>query len=180
MLILKQWHCGADLRDDPDTATGDVCYFCKRKSDDDDGVRRNHGQACPRCGVVGTEWCQVWCEEGTVCAGHAGVRRRHPMAPLTMRESRAHQQRAVAAASKAKSTASDHAMDLARSMAASSESNEELAAAIACILKAAQVAALTADTGAGQTVVMAPPDVRPIPAPIGVLRDELMRTLKKD
>ena len=174
---IQQWHCGADLLDEPDTEVEDVCFFCKKRGSDTDFVKRKHGQPCPRCGVRGEEWCQVWSEEGRFCMGHAGSRRRHPLAPMDMKESRRAHQRALALAAKARPLA-EQAADLARALAASSETNAELAAAVAQVLKAAQVAALTADTGAGQTVVMAPPDVRPIPAPIGVLRDELMRTLK--
>lgn len=138
---------------------------------------------CPVCGVRARPWCERWCMSGTLCPVHTGLTSRHPLAPSPA-ESRAAGRRYLRALEKRPMipVAEDARIQAAHAAAAADDRDDEgvamHGAAVKAALAAAQVAALTADTGAGQTVVMAPPDVRPIPAPIGVLRDELMRTLK--
>ncbi len=170
VAFSERWHCGAD--------TDGLALACPHCAHDPAGpVFVAAREPCTRCGVRRPPWCETQVPDGTLCAVHGKANMRHILAPKTPTQSRAYAMSVESALDRWRKrprvTPSDAALDALDAMAM-----EEPAARIAAALKAAQVAALTADTGAGQTVVMAPPDVRPIPAPIGVLRDELMRTLK--
>lgn len=172
MAFSEQWHCGVDV-----TGHNGVCRACV--AEDGGPVFVFPGRACTRCGMVRPVWCDEEVAEGTLCTTHVERKARHMMAPKNVKESSRHA-RVVAAHMDRwhKRERVNLAETAAREVALMVDEMRDGPDIVAAALKAAQVAALTADTGAGQTVVMAPPDVRPIPAPIGVLRDELMRTLK--